>query len=219
MVKDKKTLKRWLSKWVFSNSGSVLMITAVSCHILFYTDCLWCFGKATETHTWVIEKTGIQQLICSVSITMSQEAKCLCVCVSARVHVQAHLHLSMFGCLNMCVCVFVCRWQLQPQTDWHLAVAVVLTAELTALIRTHPNQKETTPVHCSWAQPRKGWGGGGRRGRMEERKTQSEVWMKAGSERDGGLVIRSRWKEWWGQREVEGERWRERGGEEEFRHR
>lgn len=214
MVKDKKNLKRWPSKWVFSNSGSVLMITAVSCHILFYTDCLWCFGKATETHTWVIEKTGIQQLICSVSITMSQEAKCLCVCECACV--QAHLHLSMFGCLNMCV--FVCRWQLQPQTDWHLAVAVVLTAELTALIRTHPNQKETTPVHCSWAQPRKGWGGG-RRGRMEERKTQSEVWMKAGSERDGGLVIRSRWKEWWGQREVEGERWRERGGEEEFRHR
>lgn len=141
---------------------------------------------------------------------------CVCECACACASTLASEHVWMFE--FVCVCVFVCRWQLQPQTDWHLAVAVVLTAELTALIRTHPNQKETTPVHCSWAQPRKGWGGG-RRGRMEERKTQSEVWMKAGSERDGGLVIRSRWKEWWGQREVEGERWRERGGEEEFRHR
>lgn len=163
------------------------MITAVSCHILFYTDCLWCFGKATETHTWVIEKTGIQQLICSVSITMSQEAKCLCVCVSVRVRVCKHTCiwacLDVWICVCTCVCVFVCRWQLQPQTDWHLAVAVVLTAELTALIRTHPNQKETTPVHCSWAQPRKRWGGGKRE---DGREKDAERSMNEGRE----------WKRW-----------------------
>lgn len=156
------------------------------------------FWRGTETHTWVTDKTGMQQLICFVGITMSQEALCLCVRVCAHtcachpVCVCLHLSVPMSGCLNVCVCVCVCRWQLQPQTDWHLAVAVVLTAELTALIRTHPNQKETTPVHCSWAQPGKRRGReGGREGERSmnggrEWKRWRGEWLEAGGECDRG---------------------------------
>lgn len=194
----------------------------------FYSCWLWCFGEATETHTWVTGKTGVQQLICFVGNTMSQEALRFCVCVRAHMHISLCvcvlasecLYVWIFVCVwerDMCMCV--CRWQLQPRTDWHLAVAVVLTAELTALIRTHPNQKETTPVHCSWAQPGEEMReGGGEEGREGERKGGRERWRAEYEWRPGVKemergVIRSRWWERRWQREVGGEG----GGGEERR--
>lgn len=153
------------------------MTTLVSCQYTLFI-AADCDVTATETHTWVTHNTGIQQLICFVILQWAKKLP-YALCVRLRVFFTL--------CESGCLCVHVCRWQLQPQTDWHLAVAVVLTAELTALIRTHPNQKETTPVHCCWAQP------GVRLGGYEWRQRVKEM------ERE---VIRSRWREWRGQKKV-----------------
>lgn len=135
-----------------------------SCHHSLFIAADWdVLERLHKTHTWVTDQTGIQQLICFVRITMSPDPWCVHVCV--------------------------CMWQLQPQTDWHLAVAVVLTAELTALIRTHPNQKETTPVQCSWAQPEEGrMRGGGVNGEQKRWRAQ---WLEAeGRGWQGGQGVR-----------------------------